>query len=976
MAREDLVITISAVDKASGVFKGMAQSVGAVNKGIQDVSNTARTLNWMFLGQDLIRAARQGVTGLTGLAKASSDVVEAQNFVQQVFGESSTSIIKFSQTATKQTLMSQKAILDTAATFGVFGESAGLAGNDLVGFSTNLIQLAADMASVKNTSVDQAINAIGAAFRNEFTPIRQYGAALDEATLKAEALKLGIYDGTGSLTTQQRVLAVNQLLYQQLGFAIGDVARTQDTFANKQRLLSAQFENFKASIGGTVLPIFSQLMGAAQSTMDVFARLPTPVQNFAVRMAAAGTAAVGLAGGLLLVFSKINQGIKAFNDMRSSMTDWVAAGGQARGAIAGIGKALAGLGAAVVVSELVFATLNDISNVSGKTAQALNQITAATAKMDVEGAVAGFSRLANQMDNTLSLSHLWTDFGKKITVGVGGAKVPIEDLDAAFNKLMESGPGAGAAVLDALAKQNEGLDKNSQQYKDNLQIIQRFTPLVKDATAAQQAQGNEAGLTADQITKYGDAALKASGATDEFQQGIDDANKQMQDWRDALNETDATIESFADKADDFSTAIDTIFTDNQLDNFIKGKDTLQDITDTLTDEDKAVRRGAEGLDINTKSGRDNLKSMEDLKQTIGKDMVQAYKDSGGSVDVARQKMEDWKGVVVDQMKAAGVSQPVIDAYLERLNLTDDTFTSVLKLEGQEEARRKLDELNIDYSKLPPVIYTQVQAAIDRGDYEAAYAIMKGFLEKPVETPVDTTGEDKAAADAHQTVENTMSKPVDQPVTTSNTDRTTTKGWISDLFGKPVNNLITTNNTDRGTTKNTIAGIFAPSINNLITTSNNDRDSTKSNVRGPFSFPINQLITTSNNDAGGTKNGIKNVFATPITQYVQTIFKSAVGVPPGAAAPPPPPPPPSAPLAARPSSAEYAATSAPSAMTMAGVATVPAPVMAGVAAPSSTPSIINLSVNMPMGTNEARVVDLLRSYARSNGRSTVRPFGTN
>jgi hypothetical protein len=387
------------------------------------------------------------------------------------------------------------------------------------------------------------------------------------------------------------------------------------------------------------------------------------------------------------------------------------------------------------------------------------------------------------------------------------------------------------------------------------------------------------------------------------------------------------------------------------------------------------------LDINTKSGRDNLKSMEDLKQTIGKDMVQAYKDSGGSVDVARQKMEDWKGVVVDQMKAAGVSQPVIDAYLERLNLTDDTFTSVLKLEGQEEARRKLDELNIDYSKLPPVIYTQVQAAIDRGDYEAAYALMKGFLEKPVETPVDTTGEEKAAADAHQTVENTMAKPVDQPVTTSNTDRTTTKGWISDLFGKPVNNLITTGNTDRVTTKNTIAGIFAPSINNLITTSNNDRDSTKGAVRGPFSFPINQLITTSNNDAGGTKNGIKNVFATPITQYVQTIFKGAVGVPPGAAAVPGSAMAPSslgpAPLAARPSSAEYAATSAPSAMATAGVATVPAPVRAGVAAPSSTPTIINnLSVNMPIGTNEARVVDLLRSYARSNGRSTVRPFGTN
>jgi type IV secretory pathway VirJ component len=45
---------------------------------------------------------------------------------------------------------------------------------------------------------------------------------------------------------------------------------------------------------------------------------------------------------------------------------------------------------------------------------------------------------------------------------------------------------------------------------------------------------------------------------------------------------------------------------------------------------------------------------------------------------------------------------------------------------------------------------------------------------------------------------------------------------------------------------------------------------------------------------------------------------------------------------------------------------PAPVTAGVAAPVSTPAVINLNVNMPVGTNEAKVVDLLRRYQRSNG----------
>jgi hypothetical protein len=45
---------------------------------------------------------------------------------------------------------------------------------------------------------------------------------------------------------------------------------------------------------------------------------------------------------------------------------------------------------------------------------------------------------------------------------------------------------------------------------------------------------------------------------------------------------------------------------------------------------------------------------------------------------------------------------------------------------------------------------------------------------------------------------------------------------------------------------------------------------------------------------------------------------------------------------------------------------PAPVTAGFAAPTSTPSVINVTVNMPHGTNEAKVVDMLKRYQRSNG----------
>lgn len=965
MAREDLQITITAVDKATGTFKGLADTVGSVQKGVAGLQDTQRNLNWMFLGQDLLRAARTGITGLTGLAKASSDVVEAQNFVQQVFGDSTKSVVKFSQTATKSTLMSEKAILDAAATFGLFGKAAGLAGDDLSGFSTNLVQLAADMASIKNTTVDQAINAIGAAFRGQTRPIRQYGVLLDAATIKQKAFEMGIYNGNGALTQAQRVLATNQVLYDQLGFAVGDVNRTFDTMANQQRYLSAQFENFKAHVGSALVPMFTTVMDVANRALGAFEALPAPLQNTITRLGAVGVGAVGLAGGFIFMAAKVQQGVKAFQDMRGAMQGWAAAGGAGRETIAGIGKALTGLGAAAVATQLVFSTINDIRNVAGKTTDALEKMNIAIKKGSQQDAWSGFLDLAKQKDDALTFGHLITDFGKKIQLFGSDTKRPIEDLDAAFKQLLNQDPGNAAAVLDIMRKNIEAADQNASQTKDNIQLYNRWDAQLKQHTQSMQASGEETGLTADQLDQYGDAALSAGDSTDAFDKALADGTKQMQDWYEALRKADATIEPLANKVDDFGTAVEQSFGQpTAADNARDIADSVGSLIENLKDSDSAVRKGAEGLDLWNKTGRDQLGTLDELSNKIGKDVVRAYKDSGGSVDEARKTMEFWRDTVEGQMKAAGIAEPVIQAYLDKLGLTEGTWESTIKLAGQEEARRKLDELNIDYASLPPAIYTEVQALIDQGDYESAYAKMKGFLTQAVETPVDTTGEQQAANDAHATIEGTMSKPVTQPVKTSDTNSNDIKTGIINTFSPWVNQPIQTTNTDRFTTKAGFTSFFGSAINQVIDTLNTDKGGTKSNIKQTFDPAIQQEIKTYNTDASATKSKIGGIFGSAISQTITTIKNIITQPAPGGQS--------SSyvsGVAARPSAAEYAATSAPGVMATAG-AIAPAPVTAGGYAPRSTAPIINLHVNMPVGTNEARVVSLLRSYARSNGRGAL------
>lgn len=191
---------------------------------------------------------------------AASDLAETTSKVNVIFEEAAGQIEAFGKTAAATLGQTKTQALNAAATFATFGKSAGLTGKALAEFSLEFVQLASDLASFNNTSVDQAITALGAALRGEAEPIRAYGVLLNDATLKAQATAMGIYDGTEKLTVQQKVLAAHQVVLAQTRDAQGDFARTADGMANSQRILTARIEETKIILGEALLPIALQVV--------------------------------------------------------------------------------------------------------------------------------------------------------------------------------------------------------------------------------------------------------------------------------------------------------------------------------------------------------------------------------------------------------------------------------------------------------------------------------------------------------------------------------------------------------------------------------------------------------------------------------------------------------------------------------------------------------------------------------------------
>ena len=195
---------------------------------------------------------------------AASDFGEVQNKVQQVFGGAAQQQMNtWAEGAAKAFGLSRTAALDAASQIGIFGQSAGLVGEDLQQFSTELVQLGGDLASFNNTTVDEALQALGAGLRGESEPLRRFGVLLDDATLKARAMEMGIYDGSGALTQQQRVLAAQSEILAQTTTQQGDFARTSDGLANTMRVLQAEMENVKIEIG-------EELLKAVMNVIDAF----------------------------------------------------------------------------------------------------------------------------------------------------------------------------------------------------------------------------------------------------------------------------------------------------------------------------------------------------------------------------------------------------------------------------------------------------------------------------------------------------------------------------------------------------------------------------------------------------------------------------------------------------------------------------------------------------------------------------------
>ena len=403
----------------------------SLNVGSKDVDGFAGKIGDFSKKAALAFAAVAAAAGAMAIkigvdaVKAASDLGETISKVNVLFGKSAKDIEKFADGAAASLGQTKQQALDAAATFATFGKSAGLSGENLSKFSIDFVKLSSDLASFNNTSPEQAINAIGSALRGEAEPLRAYGVLLDDASLRQAALELGIISTTkNALTPQQKVLAAQALIYQQTSAAQGDFERTSDGLANKTRILTAQLENAKTTIGQALLPIVLELANffsekvipIVQKVADAFGKKSDGMDGTLTSLAD------GIKGfvqpifeGFKSAFDKIKKTVVENKDEFQAFFDVIKAAAPIIGTV--IGKAFD------VVGSVASVVLNIMANVVGALRGLIN-----TAIDLINVAIRGFNLIKPGADIS-PISKIGSSTGSSST---GGISVPTASLPTGF----------------------------------------------------------------------------------------------------------------------------------------------------------------------------------------------------------------------------------------------------------------------------------------------------------------------------------------------------------------------------------------------------------------------------------------------------------------------------------------------------------------------------------------------------------------
>jgi len=189
------------------------------------------------------------VAGIAKVTKAASDLEETQGKFNTVFRGSTEVAEQFAKELQTSYATSEEEAKRFLSTIQDTLVPMGLMRDEATNISGSVVKLAADLGSFNNLPTEEVVKAIQSAMVGNLETVRKFGISLRAASIDQAILNKGMAKSSDEITEAQRVQERLTQIMAGSSDAIGDMARTSESFANQTKKLNAEWNNFLVTLG-------------------------------------------------------------------------------------------------------------------------------------------------------------------------------------------------------------------------------------------------------------------------------------------------------------------------------------------------------------------------------------------------------------------------------------------------------------------------------------------------------------------------------------------------------------------------------------------------------------------------------------------------------------------------------------------------------------------------------------------------------
>lgn len=303
MAKNDGSIIINTLIDSKGFGSGIKSMKKQMNGLTGAVGKLGAAIGLAF-----------GVKALVDFGKSAidlgSDLQEVQNVVDVTFSTMNEAVNEFAKNAAETAGLSETMAKRYTGTFGAMAKAFGFAEGQAFDMATSLTQLSGDVASFYNLTQDEAYTKLKSVFTGETESLKDLGVVMTQTALDSFAMAEGYGKTTKQMSEQEKVALRYAFVLDQLSSAQGDFIRTSDSWANQTRILSLNFDSFKANIGQALINIFTPFLKVLNEIVSKMAQLSERFVAFSEMLVGKSTSGGGGSPG-----DAVNEIAQGFDDV-------------------------------------------------------------------------------------------------------------------------------------------------------------------------------------------------------------------------------------------------------------------------------------------------------------------------------------------------------------------------------------------------------------------------------------------------------------------------------------------------------------------------------------------------------------------------------------------------------------------------------------------------------------------------------------